>query len=146
MVKKAQTKAQPKIQSQSKETSFALKLIAAGFFVAIILGLLLFAKASNSPVDAPAGSDYSVNTTAIQSKDTVSHKGQAGKNALEILKSKADIEQNATGLVVRIDGRKADETKREYWAFSVNGKMAAVGPEEYQTKNEDEIEWKIEKY
>jgi hypothetical protein len=75
-----------------------------------------------------------------------SYKGEESKNALEILKNKAKVEQNLTGLVVSINDRMADATKKEYWSFYVNGKMAQVGPADYNTKNSDLIEWKVEKY
>ncbi len=76
-----------------------------------------------------------------------SYKGQTGKDALSLLQLRAKgVEQNSSGLVVSINGRKADEKKHEYWAFYLNGKMAQVGPEAYEAKNGDTIEWKIEKY
>lgn len=79
-------------------------------------------------------------------KDSFTYNGVEGKNALEILESKTTVEQNNSGLVVSINGRKADDTKREFWAFYVNGKMAEVGPAEYVTNDGDQIEWKIETY
>lgn len=75
-----------------------------------------------------------------------SYKGEGGKTALEILKNKTKVEQNSTGLVVSISSRMAYSARREYWSFYVNGKMAEVGPADYNTKNGDLIEWKIEKY
>lgn len=79
--------------------------------------------------------------------DTFSYQGEEGKDALYLLKLSAEsVEQNGTGLVIAINNRKADDSKKEYWAFYVNGKMAEVGPADYKTKNGDRIEWKIEKY
>ncbi len=79
--------------------------------------------------------------------DAFSYKGQAGEDALSLLKQKAKgVEQNNSGLVVGINGRKVDEKKQEYWAFYLNGNLAQVGPAAYETKNGDTIEWKIEKY
>ncbi len=75
-----------------------------------------------------------------------SYKGEDGKDALTILKKKTSIEQSASGLVVSINNRKADNKEKEYWSFFVNGKMAEVGPADYQTKKGDLIEWKIQKY
>lgn len=91
------------------------------------------------PISPTPGISVSANTTLI-------YKGEEGKDALTILKEKAKVEQEASGLVVSIDGRKADDKKREYWGFYVNGEMASVGPAEYQTKDSDTIMWKIEKY
>jgi hypothetical protein len=38
------------------------------------------------------------------------------------------------------------ENKKEFWAFYINGKQATVGAGSYQLRNNDKIEWKIEKY
>lgn len=77
---------------------------------------------------------------------TVSYKGENGKDALTLLKQIGEVEQNSSGLVIGINGRKADDSKKEFWAFYVNGKLSEVGPAEYQTKEGDKIEWKIETY
>ena len=78
--------------------------------------------------------------------DHISYDGVAGKDALTLLKEKAAVEQDASGLVVAIDRRKPDSSQHEFWAFYVNGQMAQVGPADYKTKAGDKIEWKIEKY
>lgn len=79
-------------------------------------------------------------------KETFSYKGEDGKDALTILKEKTAVEQNASGMVVSINKRKADESKREFWSFYINGKQAMVGAGDYQTKSTDTILWKIETY
>lgn len=75
-----------------------------------------------------------------------SYTGREGVDALTLLKEETTVEQNDSGLVTSINDRKADEKKREFWSFYVNGKMAPVGPAEYITKDTDSIEWKIETY
>lgn len=87
-----------------------------------------------------------VSVVAPVIKDTFSYKGEENKDALTLLKEKTVIEQNKSGLVISVDGRKAEDKNREYWSFYVNGKMANVGPADYKTTNTDLIEWKIEKY
>lgn len=77
-------------------------------------------------------------------KESFSYKGEEGKDALTLLKEKAEVEQDTSGLVVSINGRKTD-VKKEFWAFYVNGEFAPVGPAEYQTKEKDLVEWKVEK-
>ena len=84
--------------------------------------------------------------SVVKTANYFSYKGENGKNALEILKGKTKIEQNPSGLVVSISGRMAYSANKEYWSFYVNGKMAQVGPADYNTKNGDLIEWRIEKY
>lgn len=89
-------------------------------------------------------------TTNIQIESSastkISYKGEVGKDALTILKQKFLVSQDNSGIINVIAGKKADATKREYWAFYINGKIANVGPADYKTKNTDLIEWKIEKY
>lgn len=79
-------------------------------------------------------------------KDTFSYKGEQNKDALTILKEKIAVEQDKSGLVISIGGRRAENKNREYWAFYINKEMARVGPADYKTMDTDLIEWKIEKY
>jgi hypothetical protein len=74
------------------------------------------------------------------------YKGENGKDALTILKNKTAVEQDKNGMVVSINGRKAETEKREFWGFYVNGKMAQVGAADFKTKDADVINWKIENY
>lgn len=105
----------------------------------IALGLFLWQRTnvSSSP-EAPS--------VTKQQSEILSYKGEKEKDALTLLKEKATVEQDTSGLVVSINDRRADVVKREYWAFYVNGKMAQVGPADYKTKDEDMIEWKIDHY
>jgi hypothetical protein len=77
---------------------------------------------------------------------TFEYKGRDGVDALTLLKEKMTVEQDKSGMVASINGRKADSEKREFWGFYVNGQMAQVGAADYETKEEDIIDWKIEKY
>ncbi len=82
----------------------------------------------------------------VENKGSFTYKGKTGKNALSLLKEKTAIELDKSGLVISINNRRVDSVKHEYWAFYVNGKQASVGPSDYQTKDNDTIDWKIEKY
>lgn len=105
----------------------------------IALGLFLWQRTNVS-------SSPEATSVTKQQSEILSYKGEKEKDALTLLKEKATVEQDRSGLVISIKGRKADSAKHEYWAFYVNGKLAAVGPADYQTKHEDKIEWRIEKY
>ncbi|QQG40791.1 MAG: DUF4430 domain-containing protein [Candidatus Levyibacteriota bacterium] len=85
-------------------------------------------------------------TPTIVLVDYVKYQGKTGKNAMQLLQEKSSVETATSGLIIAINGRRADNAKREYWAFYVNGKLATVGSSDYQTKDEDMIEWKIDKY
>ena len=74
------------------------------------------------------------------------YKVENGKDALSLLKEKTTVELNDKGMVVLVNGRKAETEKREFWGFYVNGKMAEVGAADFKTKDTDVINWKIENY
>ena len=116
----------------------------------VVVGLLVFSVVNSTQ-------DQQKNDTAPTTQNTGEHveqqdstsfayNGEEGKDALTLLNEKTTVEQNQSGLVVSINNRKADETKREFWALYINGEMAQVGPSEYITKDTDKIEWKIDQY
>ncbi len=116
-------------------------LLAAAVFILvfnILFGLFLMQRQQARVVEKKP--------SVVVVNNYFSYKGETGKNALEILKQKTSVEQSASGLVVSINNRKADDSKHEFWGFFVNGKIAEVGPADYQTKKGDQIEWKIQKY
>ena len=95
----------------------------------------------------PAENTSSVEQATPSTKINKFHyKGKGGVDALTLLKDRAEISLDNSGMVSVINEKKADSSKHEYWAFYVNGKLANVGPAEYSTKDSDLIEWKIEKY
>ena len=94
---------------------------------------------SNEAIDNANAANENVNAAA-----SVAYAGQDGKNALELLQAEHQVEASAEGFVNAIDGVKPGE--REFWAFYVNGKQAEVGAKDYQTKNNDRIEWKLEAF
>jgi hypothetical protein len=121
-------------------------IIVIGVFLVLIISAAAFTTQNPSKiVQNPTPTIVSENIAEAK-QDTITYDGEEGKDALTLLKNIANVEQNSSGLVTGIDGRAAAESKKEYWAFYVNGEMAPVGPAEYQTKNEDKIEWKIETY
>lgn len=78
--------------------------------------------------------------------NTLSYDGVEGKNALELLKSKAAVvtKQSAYGEYVDAINGIVGGTDGKYWAFYVNGTMAQVGAADYKTKNGDKVTWKFE--
>jgi hypothetical protein len=118
------------------------------FFIVVLL-LLFIGIGSFSYIQQSKQAVTVFQPTTIPSpkqQNTFSYKGEAGKDALTLLKSQTKVEQDKSGLVVSIAGRKADNAKKEFWAFFVNGKEAEVGPASYQTKKSDKIDWKIMTY
>lgn len=122
-------------------------LIAAtlGLAVIVLLAVVLQRQTQQSPQQQIP---ITPTRAAVPQSDTntFSYKGEDGQDALTLLRSKTDVEQDKSGLVISINGKKADSSKREYWAFYVNGELSSSGPKDYITKNDDLIEWKVENY
>lgn len=123
-----------------------LKFFILAIVVAVLVGNIVLDLFLQSRRQEKTSVVITPTPTLTQTSDYFSYQGMEGKNALTLLKEKAEVEQDSSGLVVSINGRKAESSKREYWAFYVNGELAPVGPADYKTKERDKIEWKIEKY
>lgn len=108
----------------------------------IIIGLL----AMGATYISPSGPTQNPTVTEETQPSTFVYKGEDGRDALSLMKEKTSIEQDASGMVVSINGRKTDKANKEYWAMYVNDQMSQVGPSAYITKSEDTILWKIEHY
>jgi hypothetical protein len=96
-------------------------------------------KTNQSPAASPA-------KTTEQSIEPVAYDGQEGKNALELLQQHATVvtkDSSYGPYVDSINGVRGGANGK-YWAFYVNGQMAAVGAADYATKPGDSIEWKFE--
>jgi hypothetical protein len=89
--------------------------------------------------------DGKYNQELVENK-TFEYKGKDGVDALTLLKEKTNVELDSVGMVVSVNGIKANYEKREFWGFYVNGEMAQAGAADYKTKDTDVIEWKIENY
>ncbi len=71
-----------------------------------------------------------------------------GTTALDLLKSTHQVQtktyQGLGEMVIGIDGNMSENGKN-FWAFYINSQLAPVGAGQYQLKNSDKIEWKLEK-
>ncbi len=125
-----------------KNSSTSIILIGV-FLLLVALAAIFSVNNPSKIVNNPTPTIVSERKTQDQ---TVTYKGEEGKDALTLLKEFAKVEQGPSGLVTSINSRLAEDKNKEFWAFYVNGKMSEVGPADYQTKDEDKIEWKIETY
>lgn len=81
--------------------------------------------------------------------DFIKQEVVVNKTALDLTKEKAKVVtkgEGANAYVVKINNKLAEDSKKEFFAFYINGKMAEVGAGSYKLKQGDKIEWKIEKY
>lgn len=71
------------------------------------------------------------------------------ETALELLRKASQVVVKGEGeaaYVVGINKVVADDAKKEYWAFYVNGRLAPVGAGSYKLVGGEQIEWKLENY
>jgi len=119
----------------------AVKLnIVVAATVALAIGLGAWAHVVNSP-------SHQVQTVinAQHQLTQISYHGQAGQDALALLKKHATVQTKHYSfgdLVTSISGVKGAGPK--YWTFYVNGKMAQVGAGSYATKSTDTLMWKLQ--
>ncbi|HSX30368.1 MAG TPA: DUF4430 domain-containing protein [Candidatus Saccharimonadales bacterium] len=100
----------------------------------------VWAHVANSP-----SHKVSVVTNAQHQITQVAYQGQAGQNALTLLKKHAAVQTKHYSfgdLVTSIDNTVGSGPK--YWTFYINGKMAQVGAGAYTTKAGDHIMWKLQ--
>jgi hypothetical protein len=83
---------------------------------------------------------------AVSAAQAINYDCSEGQTALAILKNKADIktvDSSFGAYVETINGTSNDGGS--FWIFYVNGTMAEVGPDQYNCKPNDKVEWRYEK-
>jgi len=114
-------------------------LISAAVVIAA-LGFGGWAYVANSPSYKVAAV-----TNAQHQLTQLSYHGQAGQNALALLKKHATVQTKHYSfgdLVMSINDSKG--TGPKYWTFYINGKQASVGAGSYTTKSTDTLTWKLQ--
>ncbi len=118
--------------------------------LAITIGYFFYQnKLSSTKKSVVQQQNITVYLKLVGLTDFVKHEISAGKTALDLTKEKADIVtkgEKENTYIIGINGIAAQNSKKEFWAFYVNGKLATVGAGSYKLKEGDKIEWKIEKY
>jgi ribose 5-phosphate isomerase len=72
-----------------------------------------------------------------------------GKTAIDLLAQRAVIGLSGTGStahVTAINGYRADESNRQYWALYLNGVVSETRANQLVTKTGDQLEWKLAAY
>lgn len=134
---------------EKTKKSFYRIFILALVILAIFAGYFFYQTKLLSTKKSIAQQTFTVYFKVAGQKDFIKQEIVTGKTALDLTKEKANIKTKGEGTnayITEINGIAAQVSKKEYWAFYVNGKMAEVGAGSYKLKEGDKIEWKIEKY
>ena len=126
------------------------------FFILILVILVIFAgyffyqnKLQSTKKLVVQQQSINVYLKLFGQTDFIKQEIISGKTTLDLTKEKTSVKMKGEGVnayLTEINSQKALNSKKEYWAFYVNGKMAEVGAGSYKLKEGDKIEWKIEKY
>lgn len=118
------------------------KVFLVGTAIVLIAAGCNSATKSEQANNAPATTQDQAQTKS----EAISYKGVEGKTALELLKAQYQVEtQNYEGVgefVKSING--VTPSTDQFWGFYVNGKSSNVGAGDYQSKADDQIEWKLD--
>lgn len=133
------------------------QIVATGVLVAVLagyLGISAFSAEDTPKNETPEQSAQAEYVEVEQKEEQVisddskefKYSGVVGETALETLKGLADVQTQESSFgefVTTINGVEADQNS-EYWAFYINGKLAAVGAGAYVQQEGDEITWQLE--
>jgi hypothetical protein len=105
---------------------------------------------SASPSASASGATSGSASPSDSAATELSYPGQDGKTALDLLlENDPDAQVEGEGeqaMVTGINGRTADDAKKEFWALYVDGQQAQVGAGSLETKDGQTITWKLETY
>jgi len=63
----------------------------------------------------------------------------------DVMADNFDIEEE-NGMIISIDGKKQDNKEQKYWIYTVNGKEAEIGANDYILEDGDKVEWNLSKF
>lgn len=63
----------------------------------------------------------------------------------DIMADNFDVAEE-NGMISSIEGKKQDNKEQKYWIYTVNGKEAEVGANEYKLAVGDQVEWNLSKF
>ena len=152
------TKTKPTKKVDRRNYNFAISAIIATVVAVVLLGVIFFQCARISDLRSQIADLELINSQLESGYDHtgedvyndilengIYYQGQNGRTALEILRENFNIEttdyMGIGEFVTSIEGITAGGT--HFWAFYVNGEMAMVGAGEFETRDEDRIEWKF---
>ncbi len=80
-----------------------------------------------------------------QQEKLIQYQGQDGKTVFELLTDKYDVESTESELgvfVTAIGG--LENSENEFWVYYVDDEMGPTASDKFETKNDQEIEWRYE--
>lgn len=140
VVQKVNSTVDVRVKSNNKIDLSVMNIVAM-IIVLAIFGFIGYFSAQKNNVNTD------LNTQAVAAVQAIAYDGEDGKNALDLLKSKAEIQTQDSSIgvfVISING--VSNSNDHFWMFYVNGELAQVSADQYTTKNGDKIEWRYDQF
>lgn len=140
VISKVNSTVDVRVKSKNEIGLSPMNIVAMIIVLAIFGFIGFFAAQKNDTNSKPA--EQSV--AAVQA---IAYDGENGKNALDLLKSKAEIQTQDSSIgvfVISING--ISNSEDHFWMFYVNGELAQVSADQYTTQNGDKIEWRYDQF
>lgn len=144
VAKRATKKVEEKVTTEVRHNTSSWSIANV---IAIVVALVIIAFVGYGFDIARQNRTSNETEKSVASVQSVRYDGEDGKNALELLKSKAEIQTQDSSIgvfVVAING--VENSDRQYWMFYVNDALADSAADQYVTKNDDKIEWRYESF
>lgn len=104
--------------------------------IALLLTVVLtFVGCKNNSNTDSTSSEYKLQATIELIEDGESFKKETlsfneGEKLLDVMKRNLEVEEK-DGFITSIEGHSQDEKTNKYWLYTVNGKMAEVGANQF---------------
>lgn len=129
-------------KQKNNDTQSALSLTNVLAMIIVVAAL----SAGGYAIDRYSRQNNQTQTPAVAAAQTLAYDCEEGKNALEILKTKAEVKTQESSLGAFVDSINGTANSSDrFWIFFVNGEIGTVGADQYQCKANDKIEWRYEK-
>jgi hypothetical protein len=117
---------------------FGVKNILAviGIIVLLLIVAYFVNKIQPKTINKPA---------AVANVKTFSYDCPAGKNALDALKSKAEVTTQDSSVGVYVSSiNNIEESDGNYWLYYINDQPGTISPDKYNCASGDKVEWRLE--
>lgn len=117
-------------------------------FLLLAVAITFVGCKNNSNTDSTTSGEYSLEATIELIEDGESFKKETlnfneGEKLLDVMKRNLEVEEK-DGFITSIEGHAQDEASNKYWLYTVNGKMAEVGANQFELHDRDEVIFTLE--
>ncbi|WP_181349977.1 DUF4430 domain-containing protein [Thalassobacillus sp. CUG 92003] len=128
-----------------------MKWLSSFLFACMLMGSVLTGCQSDGGESQEANTEkeqqeevnVTVNITQNNGEETVAEEEltvEEGAVLMDVMKNNFDIKEE-DGFITSIEGVSAEEGEQKAWMYTINGEEASTGANEYEVKDDDNIEF-----